>query len=138
METTNAQIQIQNFIASNQLTIKVTSTFQNPNLLDDKWKANHYLCVIAKGAKFMSTYYSMGLGLQGEPELSDVLDSLAMDAQGYENAGDFEDWANEYGYDTDSRKAEKTYNTIGEQSKRLRKLLGRTEYTVLLEKVERL
>lgn len=57
------------------------------------------------------------------PLLRDVLYSLVLDA-GVINAGSFENWASDYGYDTDSRKAEETYNqclTIGRQ---LRALIG--------------
>lgn len=53
-----------------------------------------------------------------------VLDSLTSDASGYLNADGFEDWAGEYGYDTDSRAAEKVYNRIGEQVETLRAFLG--------------
>lgn len=44
--------------------------------------------------------------------LGDVLGSLYLDAHGVMNAKDFEDWADEYGYDTDSRAAEKIYHSV--------------------------
>lgn len=43
------------------------------------------------------------------PKLIDVLHSLVMDSSVI-NYSDFAEWASEYGYDADSRKAEKTYN----------------------------
>ena len=58
------------------------------------------------------------------PTLTDVMGCLCADASGYDSARTFEEWAGEYGYDTDSRKAESTYRTIGEQAKQLRHLLG--------------
>lgn len=70
------------------------------------------------------------------PKLSDVLMCMALDSQGYENSRDFEDWCSQYGYSTDSRKAEKTYNIIGEQAKKLRGFVGMKEYQNLLENVE--
>lgn len=73
-----------------------------------------------------------------EPDLPGVLDCLASDSQGYEWAGSFEDWAAEYGYDTDSRKAEATYRHVGEQARALRHLLGLDDYRLLIEEVERL
>jgi len=44
-----------------------------------------------------------------KPELADVLHSLLMDGEAFFNAQSFEDWASEYGYDKDSRKAEAIY-----------------------------
>jgi len=72
------------------------------------------------------------------PDLACVLDSLASDASSYENARNFDEWASEYGYDTDSRKAEKTYRSVGDQAKELLHLLGREVYEILVWKVERL
>lgn len=63
----------------------------------------------------IETPYYMGSALTGEPTALDVLACLLNDAEGYDNATDFEDWANGYGYDTDSRKAEAIYNAIAEQ-----------------------
>lgn len=71
------------------------------------------------------------------PELSDVLDCLASDSSGVENARDFNDWAADYGYDEDSRKAEKIYNQCVEQRRELRDLLGLKLYEELLYEVER-
>lgn len=58
------------------------------------------------------------------PTALDVLTCLASDACGYENARDFEEWASEYGYDTDSRRAERLYNQVGNQTEKLRDFLG--------------
>lgn len=71
------------------------------------------------------------------PTASDILDCLASDACGYDDARTFEDWASNYGYDTDSRKAESIYHTIGQQAKALRHFLGR-DYDTLIHKIERL
>lgn len=71
------------------------------------------------------------------PKAESVLDSLAMDASSYENARNFEDFAAEFGYDTDSRKAEAMYRACGDTAKELRHLLGRDGYENLLWKTER-
>lgn len=76
-----------------------------------------------------------GLSLWGEevirdrsepipPELADVLNSLRLDAEGIENARNFEEWAGEYGYDTDSRKAEETYRDCQKMAGKLARFLG--------------
>lgn len=72
------------------------------------------------------------------PRLADVLDCLASDANGYDNSRNFEDWASDYGYDTDSRKAEATYRIVAEQAKGLRYFLGDNAYRELIEDVDRL
>jgi hypothetical protein len=58
------------------------------------------------------------------PELAEVLQSLASDASGALNAGTFEAWASDYGYDSDSRKAEKIYEACKGVHFELSRLLG--------------
>lgn len=59
-----------------------------------------------------------------KPDAARVLGCLAMDASGYDNARDFTDWCNEYGYSDDSIKARKIYDVIAEQAKALRHFLA--------------
>jgi hypothetical protein len=54
------------------------------------------------------------------PSLADVLYSLLMDATAYGQT--FEDWCCEFGYDTDSRRAEKTFRTCEAIGRRLAKV----------------
>lgn len=72
------------------------------------------------------------------PTVESVLDCLASDASGYDNARDFDDWCGEFGFDTDSRKAEACYRTCAEQAKALRHFLGDIAYEALLFQCERL
>jgi hypothetical protein len=53
-----------------------------------------------------------------------VLDSLVSDAMSWFDARSFEDFAADFGYDPDSRKAEKIYHACGETYKWLRDFLG--------------
>lgn len=53
------------------------------------------------------------------PDIADILGSYAMDYVDANNAGSFEDWALEFGYDTDSRKAEDIYRACLAQRKPL-------------------
>lgn len=66
------------------------------------------------------------------PELTDVIASLVMDA-GVLDAGSFEEWASEYGYDTDSRSAEKTYRACLEIALKLRNGIGEAGLAKLRE-----
>lgn len=54
------------------------------------------------------TEYSMGSAHKGAPNLADVMHSLHSDSRGVEGTT-FESWAADYGYETDSRKAESIY-----------------------------
>ena len=98
----------------------------------------HYKVRIGRGRRSFGLYFSTGTGWTKQPGLDDVLDCLASDASGYENAQSFEDWANEYGYDADSRKAEKTYRTIKRQAEQLKRTIGDEAYNTLLWDTERL
>lgn len=66
------------------------------------------------------------------PSLFDVLYSLCMDAQCYDNARNFEDFCAELGYEEDSRKAEGIYRACGEGAKNLRRVLGSALYAQLV------
>lgn len=57
------------------------------------------------------------------PELIDVLHSLVMDSDVI-NYSSFEDWADCFGYDADSRQAEKIYNDCLQIALKLRAMLG--------------
>lgn len=84
-----------------------------------------------KRGKRMTVPFYMGIGLKGEPSAADVLECLISDAIGYRNAASFEDWASDYGYDPDSRAAEKTYRACGRISDRLEKFLTPEEFEAL-------
>lgn len=58
-----------------------------------------------------------------KPDAVDVLYSLVMDSSVLDYAG-FEDWASEYGYDTDSRQAESTYRACLDIALKLRAAIG--------------
>lgn len=57
------------------------------------------------------------------PDFADVLYGLLMDSEAYDS-DTFEEWADNYGYDTDSRKAEKIYDACREIARDLRCVLG--------------
>lgn len=57
------------------------------------------------------------------PDAADVLHSLLLDGSAID-AGGFEDWASDYGYDTDSRKAETMYRTCVDTGLALRAAFG--------------
>lgn len=125
------------FVKKNKIGISVEWVDENKNAPD--WKdANHFKVTLRHAGKQLTTYFSQGYGISGEPTAESVLNALASDSAGVENARSFEDWAYEYGYDIDSRKAEKLYKVCERQADKLKKFLGDDLYEALLWDTERL
>lgn len=131
-------ISLQDFIGNTAIRASVRYADSNPNMPDMGAGATHWLVTLRSGRFSMRVPFSQGSAYTKEPTAADVLDCLASDAAGFENAQSFEDWCAEYGYDTDSRKAFRTYSTIRRQANKLRAMLGDANYETLLWKTERL
>jgi hypothetical protein len=132
---------LQDLITRRKLRMTVTRTANNPNMERGNSEMDHWRCTLRSdsGARIIITF-SMGSGHQGkEPQLAEVLDCLASDACGVENAEDtgFEGWAEEYGYSSDSRKAERTYKACQRTCDQLKRLVG-ADYVGLIFETERL
>lgn len=127
----------------NRYHIKIENEWvdTNPNMQDSKNRMNHYKVTlfarIDGKRKQFTTYFSMGLGLSHEPDAASVLDCIASDSSGIDGQS-FEQWADDYGYDTDSRSAERTYNACISQASKLKKFLGESVYETLLYHTERM
>ena len=131
-------MKLQDIISENKITMTAEWTDSNPNMADDQ-NMDHWKVVLRRPGRQLTTYFSMGYGHNGnEPKAADVIDCLASDAAGFENARSFEDWAGDYGYDTDSRKAEKIYKVIERQAAQLKRFLGDELYETILWDTERL
>lgn len=100
--------------------------------------SNPWTITLKKGRKRVTFGFWTGTGIKGEPTGEDVLSSVADDSGGFDNARSFEDWAEEYGYDTDSRKAERIYKEVGKNAKKLKGFLGPEAYEELLWHTERM
>lgn len=128
------------FLKKHRIRMRVEKTERNRHSDDTEWgrTASHYICRYRRpgGLKF-ACYFSMGSAHVETPKAADVLDCLASDAAGFENVDGFEGWCGDYGYDTDSRRALRTYRVIERQARRLREFLG-DGYQTLLWDVERL
>lgn len=130
---------LQAFITKYRVTMTAELTDRNPNMDDDKWtrEATHWKCHLQCGRRSMVVYFSQGAAISHEPSTADILDTLGGDAASWENAGSFEEWCSEYGYDTDSRRAERTYKAIERQSADLARILPVEGYDALLWHTER-
>ncbi len=134
---------IEDFIKTHGIHYKECNKMhQNPHALDwknaDHWEVVLHITGKGKEPEFI-TYYSMGKGHKGKrPTMAQVLDTIASDAAGYEDSGSFEEWAMNYGYNPDSRQAERTYRLVEQQSRELRRFLGKEAYESLLRDTERM
>lgn len=126
------------FVSRHNIRLDVAWTDANPNMLDDDWHrtARHFKCTVHYRRRRLTVPFSQGCAHEQEPTAADVLDCLASDASGL--GGTFEDWCSDYGYDSDSRNAEKTFKAIEKQSKGLERLLGPELFEELVYRTERL
>lgn len=146
---------MEQFVRDNKLSMEVKRITRRPDgLMEGSDGQRHFKCRLTRRVevvvptkwshdilmeeKGFNLYFSQGSAHTEPPTIEDVLDCLAMDATGYEEAPTFEDWASEYGYDTDSRKAEKIYKTVCRQALQLKRTLGESAHQKLLYEVERL
>lgn len=124
-------MKLAHFISMANITMKCTPLGRRTTV--DRWTHDAWKCIIRRNNRRMQVTFQMGVAHEGEePPLDLVLDSLASDAAGYENAnGDFTEWAAEYGMDR------KIFRAVERQSDRLRNFLGDSLYETLLWKTER-
>lgn len=99
---------------------------------DDDWDHLSWSITLAFQGRTMETKFHTGLGIVGEPTIGDLLSSLALDASSVIDGQSFEEWAGDFGYDTDSRKAERTYRACKAQAEKLEGLLGEDFLHVLV------
>lgn len=91
---------------------------------DDWPDANPYTITIHYQRRAMTVPFYTGPAWSREPDLDDVMECLRSDAAGVINASCFEEWADDLGFDSDSRRAEATYRQVQRQTEELRRLLG--------------
>lgn len=137
---------IEQFIEENDLTMDYERVDSNPMMNDPEWVSKalprHYKITLSRRVMgetlTMTSYFSQGGGIRHDPKIEDVLDCLASDASGLDHPATFEEWAADYGYDPDSRRAEQIFNNCVEQTARFKAFLGEDALETLLYHVERL
>ena len=114
---------LKEFISNMNLTMKAEQIESNPNW-DSNVQANHYKIQLmtpwSKG--YFSVPFSQGIGIKENPNINGVLECLQSDSL----SGDFtfEGFCDEFGYDSDSRKAEKTFKACQETRFKLKKFFN--------------
>lgn len=107
-----------------RLGIKMTCEYadRNPNMPDSR-DMNHYKCTFSRGRKRMTVYFSMGYAHTSEPDINRVWDTITEDSERVEGM-DFSEFCSEFGYDEDSRTAERTFKACKHQAERLKTFLS--------------
>ena len=86
------------------------------------WEHHKFTVELSRNGVAERFDWRQGLGIESDPEVGRVLESLVMDAQaGLES---FEDFCGDSGYDTDSRKAHGTWEACREIGTQLVNLFG--------------
>lgn len=134
MPNTDTRQTLAAFIAEHEITAFVRSGPPRRKGWDDG--ARHWSVGIHHQDRKMHVLFSQGSAHIAPPTVADVLSCIASDSAGFENSPRFEEWAPDYGYDIDSRKAEATFHAVRRQAVELRELLGDALYNVLLWEVD--
>lgn len=97
------------------LTLTYRATDANPAM--DDFEGDHYRVTLRNGRRSMTFVYSKGHGHNGTPPtLAEVAECMEADSTIAESCPTFADFCAEYGYEEDSRKAERTYRATVRQA----------------------
>ena len=97
---------IREFAEENNITLEYRQIEKRPDNNNDWGKGSkHFKCDICYNGRNIEIYYSQGSRVKDDPTIEDLLDCIIVDST--DNYSSFEEWASEFGYDEDSRKAEK-------------------------------
>ena len=139
-QDTNRQAIIDNL----GMALEASPAHSNPSM-DSDTEMDHWSVKLTRPhCPSMTLFYSMGTGLRRQPtnhelialhdeeraaglipvkpQLIDILYCLIADSDALDYT--FEEWCDNLGYDTDSRKAEHTFRLCCDQTKQIKRLLG--------------
>jgi hypothetical protein len=130
---------IQEFIDEQGLTFSYKQIDERRDGLMNEVPMRHYRTWIGKDSERMMVTYSQGMGIDHNPKLEDVLNSLALDIGGILSNRNFEEWCSEFGYDAeDFRKATRIWHGCMREREGLERLIGKEAVEELVFEVEQL
>ncbi len=98
------------------------------------WEHHAYTLRLHSGPRAMTMSWKQGMLCTEDPTVEKALNAIAVDyVDTGDSAYDFEDWARDLGYDTDSREAEAIYRACIAQTKDARALLGDLLHTLVYD-----
>lgn len=106
-----------------------------PAHIDYKWASNStwYAVTLRMGTRKLAVPFGMGIGLQRDPDVMDVLSCLISDASSAENADSYHEWCHELGMDPADNANRRTYGAILTNTSKLKKFLGDKYHAYLSE-----
>lgn len=107
-----------------KLAVTIENVYGNTEPREDEWKqtAHPWTCTLRISRRRLTVPFWQGSAHTKEPTAADVLSCLVSDADALDYS--FEEWCGNFGYDTDSRTAEKTYKACCKSGMKTRKFLG--------------
>lgn len=116
---------------ANEIGLSFSSS-EGELVYDGCWKAYQYTVTLARGGSVMTLDFKQGVGVKELPSLAVVLECVLSDINGI-NDMTFEEWANDFGYDSDSRSAESIFNACKKEYDDLNNLLTKDEQDVFYQ-----
>ncbi len=109
-----------------ELGVKFRARHDGLHTNSEGWAHNLYRVKISRpgATEPIRTNFRMGTGITERPTAAEVLYSLFLDAESFEQAGSFEEWCRDFGMDSDSRKAWKMWKACELTHARLSALFG--------------
>lgn len=115
--------------------VKMTCRWGAPYHDDWRKDADGWTCTLTYQGRRMTTGFWMGMAHNGaEPDLRGVLDCLCSDAEAGEMS--FEEFCGEFGYDEDSRTAERTWKECQKSGAKVLRLFDLDELREMLNDLD--
>jgi hypothetical protein len=116
------------FLNKTGATIDVKFSHSGKHFDGDKEDRGIYKVTISRNKREYSFQFGQSIINSGAPSFYDILSCLTK-----YDPGLFEDFCSEMGYDTDSKKAEKTYNAVRDEYLNMAKLFSDDELEAMQE-----
>ena len=113
------------------ITMKVGEPVYDYPIWDEKYRHCIFPVTLRKDGKSMKIQFANSINAGGKaPTEYDVLTCITKS-----DPGSFEDFCGEFGYDTDSRKAEKTYKAVKSEWEAVKRVFGEGECLEALQEI---
>jgi hypothetical protein len=131
MEQTDYDKQAESFLQKTNTLFSVKFLKNDLYFADDKEARDIYEITLERNDRRYTFKFGQSIKcseLREKPSAYDVLSCLTKS-----DVGTFEDFCSEFGYDTDSRKAEKTYKAVVDEYNNLKRLYSDEQLSELQE-----
>ena len=123
--------QANDFLASTKSKLFINFLKHDKYFDDDKESRDIYSCVLTRRSRRYTFKFGQSISASEKGEKPTAYDILSC-LQKYDT-GDFENFCGDFGYDTDSRKAEKMYKAVRKEYEALAKMYSEDELALMAE-----